>query len=193
MLENKTADVSRLLWEYKLRASLKDSLWRILPSGCGWRLCISGRYDLEAEHSFSHRHWWQMQEEWKNYELEGVEPIANYHLLVEYQVRFLTSSAFLVAVCFHLMQYNLYLISFWKTFTVSLNIFTFQIHLIIREDNCGVKSLSESHWPPIQLILENEALLPKVESISLWCCIRAQNSLLMHILLCQIFHSHQVQ
>lgn len=89
MLENKTTDASRLLWEYKLRASLKDSLWRILPSGCGWRLCVSGRYDPEADrHSFSHRQWWQMQEGWKNCELEWVLPIANYHLLVEYQVSF---------------------------------------------------------------------------------------------------------
>lgn len=76
-----------------------------------------------------------MQEGWKNYELEGVEPIANHHLLVEYQVRFLTNSAFLVDVCFHYVHIfdkllkDLHSVSNHSHPSNTSN---------YREDNCGV-------------------------------------------------------
>lgn len=38
MLANETVDARRLLWEYKLRPSLKEPLRRIWPCGRGWRL-----------------------------------------------------------------------------------------------------------------------------------------------------------
>lgn len=46
---------------------------------------VSGRYDVDADYSFSNRQRLENQEGWKICELDVV---ANDHLLVEYQVRF---------------------------------------------------------------------------------------------------------